>query len=645
MSPQPPSSPAAPEGAAPLLPPTAPVDAGDIRCAACGTLNLPDSKFCRGCGHLLRVPPAPDALKAEEPGNDADADAALTSPAEIDARRSRQLLERAIALSDKGDLSAALIACRQAVALDPSHAPPLSLLGTLLERSGDLRGALVAYEKVAQLTPDSAAAREGIGRLQDRLAKAPAFNFNPEELFASDTETPVAAPLAEVSSERAEGVEARLPPTSAALKEELSAVNAAEANSTAAPVAVPPTKAEKTARVTSLAAALTPELIASAAAEAAAPSVAPAPKVERREVNVPVATERRAPGSNRRATPASALPTPAPVAPLNFSFTPDTPARVPFWAQMLRGPSFFGRTLPLVGVAVLGLGFLSWARSQAVAREAAQPAVVQTGTPTIENANVAINPSPVTITNRQVVPAPASNNNGGGVAITNATPTPAPITAPAINPPAPSAPAPSGGPASTSAAPRRAAAPLKVRSKTADVPPFPLAPAPVPNPTTSGGAGSNGPLILPPPQTGGGGDAPPVIQVGGNPLVPGGGPQTGRIRITQGSIVGRPAPPRSGTKARGDERDAAAAAANGQTDRAIRGLTDAINAPGADQGYLLQQRAMEFLKRGDSSRAVEDFNAAISAYQTQIDRGEGIPAAKAGIRSARAGLNSAMAGG
>jgi len=134
-----------------------------------------------------------------------------------------------------------------------------------------------------------------------------------------------------------------------------------------------------------------------------------------------------------------------------------------------------------------------------------------------------------------------------------------------------------------------------------------------------------------------------VGTMGTNPLNPGGSPSEGRIRITQGSLGGRSVPPpRTGTLAQGNERAAAAAAANGNQDRAINNLTNAINSTGNDQGFLLQQRAMAFMDRGDYARAVEDFQAAIGAYQEQINSGNNVASAQAGIRSARSGLNLAL---
>ena len=700
-----------------------------LDCPACGTHNSSDSKFCRQCGQLLRALPNNDAKKAAPApqDNSNEDDSERTSPAEIDARRARQLLDRALLLSERGDLNAALLACRQAVALDGKRAEPYALLGTLLERNGDMSGAVKAYERVLEIAPNNALERDSLTRLKARQEKAPAFHFNPDELFASDDDLPSIAllsaeeivPFAAPPERDKHGIEARLPPTSASLRPSASTAPEAAPVATTpvapAPAVVPapvvakpvpatapasapmvfdfdPAPTDTLPSVSPLAAALddktldhmSKEKMLSAKPASSSPKVSPsggAPKIERREgerrqVNVPVAMENRAQGERR--TPATApgamlspsvwpatasaqtarpaTPAPAPVRPglsnptvsvaptpnvaRDFSFAPGPPVKTPLWAQMMRGSSFFARTLPLVAVGVLGLGFLSWARSQAVAgyttNSTEAPTTVLLGNTTtvvqsVPQQQVASAPGSV------VVPAP----NGSGVPLTNATPAPVAPGASTANPATSTASNPTRVASSSSGGARPAPARPNAGAPSF---PVPVAPAPVPAAPARGG-GDNGTIVLPPPQTQNGGNAAPPIQVGslgGAPLNPAGSPQEGRIRITQGTLVGRPAPPRSGTAARGEERAAAAASANGNQDRAINNLTNAINATGADQGFLLQQRAMAFLDRGDSARAAEDFNAAISAYQDQINRGENVPSAQAGIRSARAGLNQAL---
>lgn len=183
-----------------------------------------------------------------------------------------------------------------------------------------------------------------------------------------------------------------------------------------------------------------------------------------------------------------------------------------------------------------------------------------------------------------------------------------------------------------------------------------LAPAPIPAPGSSrpapptGGAGRRGAgdLVLPAPVISQPAPAPPatsVLPAGGAPaLNPAGASGRGYVRITQGR-VGSSLPLRSSARAGDAERNAAAAARGGSTTQAIDGLTAAINANSSDAGFRYQQRATLFLQQGDYSRAADDFQAAISAYNNQIERGEQVASARAGLRAARSGLNLALAGG
>jgi len=732
-----------------IAPPVAEVMA-EIVCPACGTNNTSDSKFCRHCGQLLRpsAPVSKSVASIDEDGEDA-----LTSPQEIDARRALQLLDRAMQLAERGQLPAAILACRQAATLDASSPAPISMLGSLLERSGDVRGAMAAYERVLLLAPDSSLERESLSRLRDRLDRAPAFHFNPDELFSDDadlpsfaspdpmasdatpTETsrdkaPTSTTLLEPENEQAPleaqvetgpdavvpSIEARLPPTSAELLamgsgDERPKSLSEEDGSTAplpvdeggpsisayAPVAgaapsVPPQTSASNAEaeptifvapasdkvtrvlgegagkpaVSGLATAIDERTLADVAAlvAPAPPStielpgsatlspgampvrpagvqhVAPSPerrRSERRQVNLPVAVERRR--GNRRspmrvsiAPPMNGVPVPG-IAPMNFEFSDAAPARVPLWAHLLRGSSFFARTLPLIAVGALSLGFLSWARSQAVSRDEARAA----------SGTVVVTPNTTDVVVATPTPDPASTPiagavaNPGGVPISNAPATPTPVVA--VAPAAPSGA--NQNPASNAAPAPRVAPRTVVVNRPRSSPNFPLVPippAPVPPAPSSSGTTRGGNIILPPPRVDVPSPAAPPIQVG-SALSPGGSPRQDPIRITSGTIVRSAAPPpRTGTAARSDERAADQAARTGQSDRAINSLTDAINATGSDAGYLYQQRAQVFLGRGDNSRAIADFQSAISSYNDQINRGENVASAQAGIRAARSGL-------
>ncbi len=711
-----------------------------LACPACGTSNTPDSKFCRHCGQLLRAPEA--RAKVAAPAEPDEGDDALTSPQEIDARRARQLLDRALHLSERGDLSAAILACRQASTLDASNAAPFAMLGTLLERNGDVRGAVSAYERVMSLSPNSPLERESLMRLRARLDRAPAFNFNPDELYNDDQilpslsmasegalEEPMSASdAASVAQTEAVGdaiagagagapsdveeareqslpaIEARLPPTSASLRAseaigdeetadsvEGAPVSSFEEDAPSSLSAYAPTFAPEPPpdhetdpfwqtlaggaidghsgagkpAVSSLAQALDPETLAVVGQEAAAQTALPAgalPSTERRQgarrqVNLPVATERR---TRDRRAPVTApvfgfapvprasdrfAPQVAPtsgVRPLDFRFPAASAPRLPLWALLLRGPSFFGRTLPLIAVGALSLGFLSWARSQAVTHEvdrvASAPAVV------MEPSDVVVDPAQSAAPASGVTAQTTTNtsNPGSPVLVTNAPPA-APVAGTAPVAAAPSArQAPRVGPVTP---PRGGAAPRPVPIARPRVvaPVFPrvsVAPAPVPPPAAPPSS-SGGNIILPPPRIDIPQPAAPPIQVG-SALTPGGGPRRNTINITRSEIIRVP-PPRTGSVARSQERDAAAATRTGQTDQAINNLTGAINATGSDAGYLYQQRAMLLMQRGDSARASDDFQASINAYQDQLNRGENVAAAQAGLRAARSGLAVAQA--
>src|SRR5262249_40579477 len=90
---------------------------------------------------------------------------------EIDARRARQPLDRALKLAEQGDLKSAILACRQAVALTPRSASGYSMLGLLLERNGDIQHAIEAYQKVVDISPGSVLERESLQRLIDAASR------------------------------------------------------------------------------------------------------------------------------------------------------------------------------------------------------------------------------------------------------------------------------------------------------------------------------------------------------------------------------------------------------------------------------------------------------------------------------------------
>ena len=612
----------------------------------------------------------------------------VTSPAEIDARRAHHSLERAMQLAERGDLAAAITACRQSIALAHEAPEGYSALGLLLERAGDRQGAMGALQKSVQLAPGNALDRASLERLQSENSGAPGpFQFNDDELFAPTDSAPVASstnavnvPVAAAvvsstnaanasaapvvsSTNAAVSIDARLPPTRAEVEAMAAATlvttTAIEPTVAAAPVAS--TRILESAPVPNRASAK--PLVGNPSALDASPFT---PTGERRVVNVPVSQERRAPASS---TTRYEVPPLSAIAPNSFAFEPvAAPARAPLWAQLLRQPSFFGRTLPLVAVTLFSLGFLSWARARAVDKAAEQ-------NPVTVSSNV--DSQPIVDSGETTTQTPENTSTTGGVPNPNGSfpisnvpgaipptgtviggPQPQPV-APATQPAAPvsatNSGANNGRATSPATAPRTAprtspAANTGTGARTRpngvpSIPPASIVPAP---PSTR-------PLVLPPPQIGAPtlAEAPvrvlpsnsgaPVPNVGGAPLRPGGAPGRGYVRVQGGRLGSAPLPQRPGATARGAEQGAGAAARTGQTNQAIERITAAINADPSDAGFRLQQRASLFLDNSDFTRAADDYQAAISAYQDQINRGENVATARAGLRSARSGLNLALA--
>lgn len=101
---------------------------------------------------------------------------------QLDAQRARHLLDRALGLSERGDVAGAIVTCRQSLALAPNLSQGWSMLGLLHEQDHDIEGAIEAYEKVLSLSPNSMLERESLQRLRQERGKAPRpapkFNFD-----------------------------------------------------------------------------------------------------------------------------------------------------------------------------------------------------------------------------------------------------------------------------------------------------------------------------------------------------------------------------------------------------------------------------------------------------------------------------------
>lgn len=399
-----------------------------LSCAACGSDNTPDSRFCRHCGVALMpanghsattpkiasvaapteqvaassAPVEPASLTAAAPNVPFDGTAADgLSPRsgnrvadEIDHRRAQQLLDRAFMLAERGDKAAAIIACRQAVSLDHNSASGYSILGLLLEQTGDAQHAIQAYEHVLAIAPDSLLERESLQRLKASLGQsnsAKIFHFNEEELYE---DTPATQPTNDTTP---------APPV-------------APADADAAPMAT--------------AAAITGAAVAGATLSAAAsPMAAPVSTASPSTPAVVIGTGAGAraavaatPVSSRAPVPTGLLSQPLPIAPspvrpvdfgMPFNVRPD-----PWWITMQRQPSFYFRGFPLSAATALCLLFLLWARNWAVSKE--QPSQVTTTETTTQTTNNAVvspgvppNNAPANTTGTASTSANGTANNGG----------------------------------------------------------------------------------------------------------------------------------------------------------------------------------------------------------------------------------------
>lgn len=116
-------------------------------CAQCHTANADANKFCSECGMRLAgdstVPP--------------------TSP-EV-----AQLLARAFALLEQGDLGEAHATVDAALALDPDSSSAHSLRGILFEREGRVAEAIREFELVVARNPDSTADRAKLNALRGNV--------------------------------------------------------------------------------------------------------------------------------------------------------------------------------------------------------------------------------------------------------------------------------------------------------------------------------------------------------------------------------------------------------------------------------------------------------------------------------------------
>jgi tetratricopeptide (TPR) repeat protein len=156
-------------------------------CNRCGNRNPLNSKFCRFCGSKLDEPGASQPVPEEE--------FYVPTATPIDHERVLLLLDEAFAQSEKGEIGAALHACKEALVIDPRSVPVHSLLGLLYERVGEKEKAIAEYERVLQLNPDSALEREALARLrgEEEPAAAPVMTRSSYRPFPYVNTMPIVA--------------------------------------------------------------------------------------------------------------------------------------------------------------------------------------------------------------------------------------------------------------------------------------------------------------------------------------------------------------------------------------------------------------------------------------------------------------------
>jgi hypothetical protein len=517
------------------------------------------------------------------------------------------LLERALGLSERGDVAAAILSCRQAITLNPTAPQAYSMLGLLLERAGDGAGAITAYERVLELDPTSLLERESLARLRTTTAQHHTtrnlFVFDEGELFDERVAEPTV-------SDDAVGVSA---PQNDETTDEVSQ----KTTDHAPPVAAPPVAAPPVATAVAKPA---PKPVTAAAPVPSVPSPAPFPVAAPNTSAPSVAAVRRMDASPAARAAATAAKAQAPRADILPPFVEAT--RPSALQRMMARPSYYFRGLPLTATAGAALMFLMWANYVAASRNDAFTVAPTDTSVNMTDEDVSTPDQPVNASRPNVAPTTPTAQATPAVA--------APATGVASNPTTAPATAPSG--AAAPAAP----------SATTNTPRVPAIPSPNTNTNSTpdnGGAMPDLPrprIPLPTPEASGNGDLNSgSASSGGAPLNPGGAPNHDYTRVTP--TAGRAvAPPRAAALAARDERLAASGNAN-----AIASVTRAIES-GDDVAVRYQQRAQLYLSSGDSARAIQDFQSAIAGYNDMIARGDRVPLARAGIAASRRGIQVAQ---
>lgn len=616
----------------------------------------------------------------------------------IDERRSQQLMERALALAERGDIQSAVLSCRQSISLAPESSQAYSMLGILLERAGDTGGAIAAYERVLQLSPDSVLERESLSRLRATAAQRRTtrnlFVFDDNELFGDERPEELPSTISDREVDFSpeppvgEGDDISQAVLDAAATETVTAAwneapldtesradpfrvsdagfnsdsisepgSSSSAPSSASSVGEPGAKLAAAATAGNQAAValdgkavvvpVNAAAIGDGSTRAAAAAAAAGSKIAERTpvAGAGVLSTTPFPGASSYPAPAGRAPTvrPANVAPATFNPTYDAPAPKPLspLQKLLQRPTFYFRSAPLAGATMLSLVLLLWAHNHATTPGTA-PGDVALGAPV----PVAVNPAPAPdVVAKQANPAqPEAAGGAQGVVPTNpgsgnAADSSSSISAPvAVNP----------GTPSTSAAPAPAPSGQGGARPTSTVVGRPTPPAAgraavpgvatPPQNTAPAAVGSPG---QPP---AGGSSTQPVssggASTGGAPVNTSGSPNREVVRVAPGAA--RPAV-RPESRAAGDETAAGADAQSGRPNAALERLSRAIESGGEDIAFRLQQRAQLYLQSGDGSRAIADFQSAIGAYNDMIGRGDRVAMARSGIASCQRGIQLAQA--
>jgi hypothetical protein len=577
-----------------------------------------------------------------------------TSSTAIDSRRAQQLTERALALSERGDLQGAVLACRQSIALNPTAAQGYSMLGLLLERAGDSAGAITAYEKVLELDPGSLLERESLGRLRtvatQRRTTRDLFAFDDSELF--EDERPDALP----SLDGPLPASLSMPDTSArqnrsdgaTMRDDAASLNTQSSPHTDSTFASDPDALDTSRLPTRLSGE---EAVLDAPGTlAAAPSALPA---------ISPASAATTPLSAASAAPASAIPpllAPPPSAihapghraqPMGHSaaaqYVPPEPPSV--LQKLIARPSYYFRGAPLAASTLVSLMFLLWAHNYAVSRDL-PPLQNGTGTtvetirqpPADTGATTPRTGAPINNTRPAgTTPVNPGGNTAAGRVPSNPNPAvPATSGRTAARTSAPSTPSSTPSPA---AAPSNSGVPAAAPPGTTAGTPAGGASAAVPS-ANSGAPSSGAPARAATPPGGAGPGESGAASSGGAPVPVGGAPGRSFVRVAPPAGTGL-APTRSAARAARDERTATTPGGAGNSG-AVESISRAIDAGGSDIATRFQQRAQIYLNSGENTRAINDFQSAIAAYNDMINRGDRVFLARAGIQSCQRGIQIAQ---